>query len=63
MAQNIVIGVEGDKVRFVPNDRNAAKGVVGLEGEIVKRQDFIVHVKVGDERVYAQIKADVEVIS
>lgn len=61
MALNKVIAIEGDKVRLRPTERNAEKGVVGLEGEVVKRQDFIVHVEVGDDKVYVRLE-DVEVI-
>ena len=59
---NTPVPVEGSKVRMIPNDRNAEKGIVGVEGEVTRKQDFILHVKANDTRLFVQ-RVDVEVLS
>jgi hypothetical protein len=47
MAETRIAPSEGSKVRFLDIEANRSKGVVGLEGEVTKVQDYVLHVKMG----------------
>ena len=42
------VPVEGSKVVFLDLPVNRAKGIVGLKGEVVKVQDYVLHVRLDD---------------
>jgi hypothetical protein len=45
MAETRIAPVEGSRVRFLDTEGNRIKGIAGLEGEVTKVQDYILHVK------------------